>query len=129
MYDELATVQLKSGVELPAIGIGTWMMGEEPANARDEMAAIRRSLELGMTVVDTAEMYADGQSEMIVGKALHGMRDNAFVVSKVFPWNASATGTIAACEASLERLGIECLDLYLLHWRGSHPLEVTVEAF
>jgi diketogulonate reductase-like aldo/keto reductase len=129
MFDELATVQLKSGVELPAIGIGTWMMGEEPANARDEMAAIRRSLELGMSVVDTAEMYADGQSEMIVGKALQGMRDNAFVVSKVFPWNANASGTIAACEASLDRLGIECLDLYLLHWRGSHPLDVTVEAF
>lgn len=129
MYDDLATVKLKSGIELPAIGIGTWMMGEEPDKARDEISAIRRSIELGMSVVDTAEMYADGQSEQIVGMALHGIREQAFVVSKVFPWNASKSGTILACEASLERLDTDHIDLYLLHWRGSHPLEDTVEAF
>lgn len=129
MFDDLATVTLKSGVELPAIGIGTWMMGEEQHRARDEISAIRHSVELGMKVVDTAEMYADGQSEVIVGKALQGIRDKAFVVSKVFPWNASKEGTITACEASLERLEIDYLDLYLLHWRGSHPLAATVEAF
>ena len=129
MYDDLATVKLKSGIELPAIGIGTWMMGEEPDKARDEISAIRRSIELGMSVVDTAEMYADGQSEQIVGMALHGIREQAFVVSKVFPWNASKAGTILACEASLERLDTDHIDLYLLHWRGSHPLEDTIEAF
>ena len=128
MYDDLATVKLKSGIELPAIGIGTWMMGEEPDKARDEISAIRRSIELGMSVVDTAEMYADGQSEQIVGMALHGIREQAFVVSTVFPWNASKAGTILACEASLERLDTDHIDLYLLHWRGSHPLEDTIEA-
>ena len=129
MQDEIATVKLKSGIDLPAIGIGTWMMGEEPDKARDEISAIRRSIELGMSVVDTAEMYADGQSEQIVGMALHGIREQAFVVSKVFPWNASKAGTILACEASLERLDTDHIDLYLLHWRGSHPLEDTIEAF
>lgn len=129
MFDDLPTVQLKSGAELPAIGIGTWMMGEERGKARDEIAAIRHSVGLGMKVVDTAEMYADGQSEVLVGKALHGIREQAFVVSKVFPWNASKSGAIAACEASLERLNMDYLDLYLLHWRGSHPLGATVEAF
>jgi diketogulonate reductase-like aldo/keto reductase len=104
-------------------------MGESHAEEAQEVASIRKAVELGMTVVDTAEMYADGRSEEIVGKAIADLRDEVFLVSKVYPFNASATGTIEACERSLKRLGVDHLDLYLLHWRGSHPLEETVAAF
>ncbi|MDQ1198855.1 aldo/keto reductase [Agrobacterium sp. SORGH_AS 787] len=129
MYDDIPMLTLPSGKELPALGIGTWNMGESKAEEAQEVASIRKAVELGMTVVDTAEMYADGQSEAVVGKAIAGLRDDVFLVSKVYPFNASATGTIEACERSLKRLGVDHLDLYLLHWRGSHPLEETVAAF
>ncbi|SCX03249.1 aldo/keto reductase [Agrobacterium rosae] len=129
MFDDIPTVTLPSGVSIPALGIGTWNMGEERAAEISEISSIRKSVELGMTVVDTAEKYADGKSEEVVGKAIADMRDQTFLVSKVHPINASAQGTIDACERSLKRLGTDHLDLYLLHWRGSHPLEDTVGAF
>lgn len=129
MYDDIPTLTLPSGRNIPALGIGTWNMGESHAEEAQEVASIRKAVELGMTVVDTAEMYADGRSEEIVGKAIADLRDEVFLVSKVYPFNASATGTIEACERSLKRLGVDHLDLYLLHWRGSHPLEETVTAF
>jgi diketogulonate reductase-like aldo/keto reductase len=129
MYDDIPTLTLPSGRNIPALGIGTWNMGESHAEEAQEVASIRKAVELGMTVVDTAEMYADGRSEEIVGKAISDLRDEVFLVSKVYPFNASATGTIEACERSLKRLGVDHLDLYLLHWRGSHPLEETVAAF
>jgi len=129
MYDDIPTLTLPSGRDIPALGIGTWNMGESHAEEAQEVASIRKAVELGMTVVDTAEMYADGRSEEIVGKAIADRRDAVFLVSKVYPFNASATGTIEACERSLKRLGVDHLDLYLLHWRGSHPLEETVAAF
>ena len=129
MFDDIPTVTLPSGTSIPALGIGTWNMGEARSDEAQEIASIRKAVALGMTVVDTAEMYADGRSEEIVGQAIDGLRDQVFLVSKVYPFNASAKGTIEACERSLKRLGTERLDLYLLHWRGSHPLEETVEAF
>lgn len=129
MFDDIPTVTLPSGISIPALGIGTWNMGDGPATEATEIASIRKAIELGMTVVDTAEMYADGKSEEVVGKAIADMRDQVFLVSKVYPQNASAKGTIEACERSLKRLGTDRLDLYLLHWRGSHPLKETVHAF
>jgi len=129
MYDDIPTLTLPSGRDIPALGIGTWNMGESHAEEAQEVASIRKAVELGMMVVDTAEMYADGRSEEIVGKAIADLRDEVFLVSKVYPFNANATGTIEACERSLKRLGVDHLDLYLLHWRGSHPLEETVAAF
>lgn len=129
MYDEIPTLSLPSGKSIPALGIGTWNMGERQINEAEEIASICKAVELGMTVVDTAEMYAEGRSEEVVGKAIRDMRDDVFLVSKVYPFNASTRGTIEACERSLSRLGVEQLDLYLLHWRGSHPLEETVAAF
>ncbi len=124
-------------VEIPVIGQGTWNLERSRlfggGARRRAIAALRRGVELGMTHVDTAEMYGDGEVERIVGEALRGMpvelRERVFLASKVLPENASRKGTIAACEASLGRLGVEHLDLYLLHWRGSHPLEETIEAF
>lgn len=129
MHDPIPTVTLPSGTTVPALGLGTWQMGETKARARDEIDSLRLGLDLGMTLVDTAEMYGDGEAERIVGRALEDRRDTAFLVSKVYPWNASRNGRIAACEASLQRLGTDRLDLYLLHWRGEHPLEDTVAAF
>lgn len=129
MHDPIPTVTLPSGIEIPALGLGTWQMGEAKARANDEIDSLRLGLDLGMTLIDTAEMYGEGGAEIIVGKALEDRRDEVFLVSKVYPWNASRTGTIAACEASLGRLGTDRLDLYLLHWRGEHPLEDTVAAF
>ncbi|PWV83226.1 aldo/keto reductase [Halomonas sp. A11-A] len=116
-------------VELPAIGQGTWHMGEGLAPRSDEVRALQLGLERGLTLIDTAEMYADGGAEEVVGEALLGQRDEAFLVSKVYPWNAGRDSAIAACEASLKRLGTDHLDLYLLHWPGSVPLEETLEAF
>jgi diketogulonate reductase-like aldo/keto reductase len=104
-------------------------MGESPTKAAGEVRALQLGIELGMTLIDTAEMYADGGSEKVVGKAISGRRDQVYLVSKVLPSNASRRGTIAACEASLRRLGVERLDLYLLHWRGRYALAETVEAF
>lgn len=129
MHDPIPTVTLPSGLEIPALGLGTWQMGENKARARDEIDSLRLGLDIGMTLIDTAEMYGEGGAERIVGQALEDRRDEVFLVSKVYPWNASRTGTIAACEASLQRLGTDRLDLYLLHWRGEHPLEDTIAAF
>lgn len=129
MHDPIPTVTLPSGTTVPALGLGTWQMGETKASVRDEIDSLRLGLDLGMTLVDTAEMYGEGEAERIVGRALEDRRDAAFLVSKVYPWNASRHGTIAACEASLQRLGTDRLDLYLLHWRGEHPLEDTVAGF
>ncbi len=116
------TVTLPGGETVPALGQGTWFMGEQPARRPDEIAALRAGIELGLTLVDTAEMYGDGRTEELVGAALKdGFREQVFLVSKVYPHNASRAGVIAACERSLRRLGTDRLDLYLLHWRGSHP--------
>ncbi len=119
----------ESAVALPAIGQGTWYMGEGLAPRGDEVRALQHGLSLGLTLIDTAEMYADGGAEEVVGRALLGRRHEAFLVSKVYPWNAGRDAAIAACEASLERLGTDYLDLYLLHWPGKVPLEETLEAF
>jgi diketogulonate reductase-like aldo/keto reductase len=125
----LPTTSLPSGKAVPVIGQGTWHMGERKANAAEEAKCLRHGLDLGMTLIDTAEMYADGGAERIVGEAIRGRRSDAFIVSKVLPTNASRDGTIKACEASLKRLGTEHIDLYLLHWRGRYRLKDTVEAF
>ena len=125
----LATVRLPDGDRVPALGLGTWTMGESQAAARREIEALRAGFDLGMALVDTAEMYADGGAEKVVARALAGRRDEVFVVSKVYPHNASAKGTVAACERSLARLRTDRLDLYLLHWRGTLPLAETVDAF
>ncbi|WP_047455576.1 aldo/keto reductase [Rhizobium rhizogenes] len=129
MYDPIPTVTLPSGITVPALGQGTWNMGENAARAKDEIASLKAGLDLGMTLIDTAEMYAAGGSEEIVGKAIEGQRDEVFLVSKVYPHNASRKGTIEACERSLKRMKTDRIDLYLLHWRGEHPLVETVAAF
>ncbi|WP_110708463.1 aldo/keto reductase [Salinicola sp. CR57] len=126
---ELPECRNAPSVALPAIGQGTWYMGENRVPRQQEVAALRHGLDLGLTLIDTAEMYGDGGAEKVVGEAIRDRRDDAFVVSKVYPWNAGRDSAIAACEGSLERLGIESLDLYLLHWPGSIPLEETFEAF
>ncbi len=123
------TVRLPDGTEVPALGQGTWHMGESSRTAAAEIAALRLGLELGMTLIDTAEMYGDGGAEKVVAKAVAGQRDKVFIVSKVYPHNASRTGVPAACERSLKRLGTDRIDLYLLHWPGSHPIAETVDAF
>lgn len=122
-------VTLKSGQTVPQLGLGTWHMGESRAQRGAEADALRHGLDLGMTLIDTAEMYAEGGAEEVVAEALAGRRDEAFIVSKVYPHNASRAGAIAACERSLKRLKTDCIDLYLLHWRGSYPLAETVGAF
>ena len=122
-------VALPGGAGVPALGQGSWGMGEDRRRAGAEADALRLGLDLGLTLIDTAEMYAEGGAEEVVGAALRGRRDEAFVVSKVLPTNASRRGTVAACERSLARLGVDRIDLYLLHWRGSHPLADTVAAF
>lgn len=126
---KLKATPTQSELALPAIGQGTWYMGEGLAPKSQEVRALQQGLDLGLTLIDTAEMYGNGAAEEVVGEALRGRRDDAFVVSKVYPWNAGKKDTIKACENSLKRLGIDCLDLYLLHWPGSIPLEETFEAF
>ena len=121
-------IRFPDGTIVPALGQGTWMMGEDAARRRDEIAALRDGLSLGLTLIDTAEMYADGESERLVGEAIAGVRDTVFLVSKAYPQNASRDRLAQACEASLNRLGTDRLDLYLLHWRGGVPLAETVEA-
>jgi diketogulonate reductase-like aldo/keto reductase len=111
------------------LGLGTWNMGDDRARRREEIAALRAGIELGMGLIDTAEMYGDGRAESLVGEAIAGMRDEVFLVSKVLPSNASRDGVSRACEASLRRLGTDRLDLYLLHWSSSYPLEETVRGF
>ena len=125
----MRTVTLPGGETVPAIGQGTWYMGEKPGEAAREVAALRLGIELGLTVIDTAEMYASGGAEQVVGQAVADLRDNVFIVSKVLPQNASRTGIPAACERSLQRLRTDRIDLYLLHWRGGHPLAETVATF
>jgi len=122
-------VRLPSGETVPALGMGTWMIGENRSSRAEEIATLQRGIDLGMTLIDTAEMYGEGASEQLVGEAIKGRRDEVFLVSKVYPHNASRKGMAAACERSLKRLGVDCLDLYLLHWRGSVPLDETIEGF
>lgn len=113
---------------IPAIGQGTWYMGENAAQRRQEVAALQRGIDLGLTLIDTAEMYAEGGAEHVVGEAIRGRRDEVYLASKVYPWNAGGQKAQAACEASLKRLGTDYLDLYLLHWRGNIPFEDTIAA-
>ena len=125
----MKSIALPDGTQVPALGMGTWMMGETRARRAAELAALQRGIELGMTLIDTAEMYGDGASEELVGEAIRGRREQVFLVSKVYPFNAGRRTMPAACERSLKRLGVDCLDLYLLHWRGDIPFADTVEAF
>jgi diketogulonate reductase-like aldo/keto reductase len=125
----MKTIAFKSGPKVPALGQGTWRMGEDREKRGAEITALQAGIDLGMTLIDTAEMYGEGAAEEVVGEAIAGRRDRVFVVSKVYPHHASRTELPKACERSLRRLKIETLDLYLLHWRGETPLSETVEAF
>lgn len=125
----MKTVSLPGGESVAALGMGTWNMGDQPAARAEELATLRLGLDLGLTLIDTAEMYGDGRSEELVGEAIAGRRDEVFLVSKVYPHNAGRTSAVAACERSLRRLGTDRLNLYLLHWRGGVPLAETMEAF
>ncbi|MFB5664294.1 aldo/keto reductase [Alteribacillus sp. HJP-4] len=120
-------ITLPDGTTIPAVGQGTWHMGENPADKNKEIYALQLGVERGMKVIDTAEMYGDGESEKVVGKAIAGSRDDLFLVSKVYPHNAGKDNIFTACENSLRRLGTDCIDLYLLHWGGGVPLSETVE--
>lgn len=122
-------VTLNSGDKVPVLGLGTWRMGERKSERAAEVAAIRLGLDLGIRLIDTAEMYGEGGAEEMLAEAMAGRRDDIFLVSKVYPHNASRKDAIAACERSLKRLKTDRLDLYLLHWRGSVPLAETVDAF
>lgn len=122
-------VELPSGERVPALGQGTWHMGERASGREREVDAVRAGIDAGLNLIDTAEMYGNGGAERIVGEAIRDLRDQVFLVSKVFPHNASRTGVRAACEASLERLGTDRLDLYLLHWRGGSNLQEVVAGF
>ncbi|MFY1667526.1 aldo/keto reductase [Pseudomonas sp. Pseu.R1] len=124
----MRTLQLADKT-VPVIGQGTWRMGEDRHQRKDEVAALQHGIDLGLTLIDTAEMYGEGGAEEVVGEAIVGKRDHVTLVSKVYPHNASRKGVIAACERSLQRLKTEHIDLYLLHWPGSYPLDETVEAF
>ena len=124
----MKTVALPCGEKVPALGQGTWNMGDSRAKRADEISTLRRGIDLGLTLIDTAEMYGDGRSEQLIAEALAGRRDEVFIVSKVLPVNASRRGTVAACERSLKNLNTDRIDLYLLHWRGSEPFGETLEA-
>src|SRR5712692_3700364 len=123
------TTTLPSGERIAVLGQGTWAFGEDRGRRREEVAALRLGVDLGLTLIDTAEMYADGEAERVVGEAIAGRRDEVFLVSKVLPQNATRRSTIAACERSLKRLKTDRLDLYLLHWREEVPLAETLEGF
>ena len=125
----MKTVTLPCGESVPALGQGTWFLGDYPATRDTEVAALRAGIDHGMRLIDTAEMYGSGRAERLVGEAIAGRREEVFLVSKVLPSNADTPSAIAACEASLERLGTDHLDLYLLHWQGGVPFEATLEAF
>lgn len=125
----MKTVALPSAERVSALGQGTWRMGEDRARRKEEIATLKLGLDLGLTLIDTAEMYGDGAAEQLISEAIAGRRDEAFLVSKVYPHNASRHGTQDACERSLRRLGTDRIDLYLLHWRGNVPLTETMEAF
>ena len=126
---DIPATPLPDGTPIPIVGLGTWKMGERNADKSSEVAALRAGLDQGVTLFDTAEMYASGGAELVLGEAIAGRRDETFLVSKVLPSNAGRAKAIAACEASLKRLGTDRLDLYLLHWRSSVPLAETVRAF
>lgn len=123
------TVSLPDGTKVARLGQGTWMMGEGRRPRGEEVAALRAGIDLGLTLIDTAEMYANGRAEEIVGEAIQGRRDEVFLVSKVLPSHASKAGTIRACDQSLKRLGTDRIDLYLLHWRGGIGLGETLAGF
>lgn len=125
----MQTIKLRTGETVPALGQGTWRMGEDRRKHAQEVASLQLGLDLGLSMIDTAEMYGDGGAEEVVGAALKGRRDEVYVVTKVLPENASRKGTVTACERSLKRLGTDRIDLYLLHWRGSDPLEETLHGF
>lgn len=123
------TVELPTGASVPRLGLGTWRMGESARQRDREVEALKLGIDLGMTLIDTAEMYGDGEAERIVADAVEGRRDEVFIVSKVLPQNSSRTGTVAACQRSLKRLNTNRIDLYLLHWRGAYPLKETLLGF
>ncbi|CAG2141550.1 aldo/keto reductase [Cupriavidus plantarum] len=125
----MKSVMLPGGEPVPALGMGTWNVGDSARTRAEEIATLRLGLDLGLRLIDTAEMYGEGASESLVGEAIGGRRDDVFLVSKVYPHNAGLEGAVAACERSLRRLGTDRLDLYLLHWRGGVPFEETIEAF
>jgi len=125
----MKTVQFPSGPAVPAFGMGTWCLGDQRAQRKEEVATLRLGLDSGATLIDTAEMYGDGRSEELVGEAIQDRRDEVFLVTKVLPDHATRRGAIAACEASLRRLRTDRIDLYLLHWRGQVPFLETLEAF
>ena len=129
MAATLPTIALRSGAAMPVLGLGTWRMGERRDRREREIAVVKAGIDLGVTLIDTAEMYGEGEAEKIVGEAIAGRRERMFLVSKVYPHNASRRGAVAACKRSLKRLGTDHLDLYLLHWRGDVPLAETVGAF
>ena len=125
----MKTVTFASGMTVPALGQGTWNMGEDAARKADEVRALQVGLDLGMTLIDTAEMYGEGGAEEVVGAAIAGRRSAAYLVSKVYPHNASFDGVREACERSLRRMKVDSIDLYLLHWQGHHPLAETFDGF
>lgn len=125
----MKTVSLPCGERVPAYGLGAWNIGDDPAARAEEIATLRLGLDSGARLIDTAEMYGDGRSEELIAEAIAGRRDEVFLVSKVYPHNASAKGAVAACERSLRRLQTDRIDLYLLHWRGGVPLAETLQAF
>lgn len=125
----MKTIQLLSGQTIPVLGMGTWRMGENQSDRVAEISALRHGLDLGISLIDTAEMYGEGGAEEVIAEVIASRRSQVFLVSKVYPHNASKRGVVAACERSLKRLKTDYLDLYLLHWRGSVPLTETLEAF
>ena len=125
----MKTVELPGGERVPALGLGTWNIGDDRAQRVQEIAALQSGIEHGLTLIDTVEMYGNGRAEEVVAEAIAGRRNEVFLVSKVLPNHASKRGTVAACEQSLKRLKTGCIDLYLLHWRGSEPFSETLEAF
>ncbi|HWA12667.1 MAG TPA: aldo/keto reductase [Burkholderiales bacterium] len=125
----MKTARLRDGEQVPALGQGAWNIGDDRGRRAEEIAALRAGLDLGLSLIDTAEMYGEGRSEELVGEAIRGRRDEVFLVSKVYPHNASRKGAVQACERSLKRLGTDRLDLYLLHWRGTLPFAETLDAF
>jgi diketogulonate reductase-like aldo/keto reductase len=127
--NSIQRIRLGSGTPVPALGMGTWRMGERKRDRAREIDALKLGIERGMTLIDTAEMYADGGAERVVGEAIVGRRDEVFLVTKVYPHHATERGMVAACARSLDRLGTDRLDLYLLHWRGDVPLAQTVAGF
>lgn len=125
----MRTLELPDGEIVPVLGLGTWHMGERAGNFNEEVAAVQYAVERGYSLIDTAEMYGEGGAEEVIGEAIKGRRNDLFIVSKVYPHNASHDGVISACERSLGRMGTDRIDLYLLHWRGGTPFEETLAAF